>query len=256
MFKDISFLERTMLNSIPSKQTILMDDWIIRLNKGYTYRANCVCPFQYSNTSDIGSKIRYCEKLFINNNLPTVFKVTPDVQKGLDILLEKLEYKKVKTVNVMMCTINTDCLDIPQYIKLQSSPDIKWLQASAALTRVDNEFVDLHFEGIRNIGIASAFVSAIKDNKVVGCGYGTIEKNYVGIYGLHVDIKYRKQGIGSSICNAILSYGQEHGADKGYLIVSSLNSDAVKLYENKGFYKAYEYYFYEKPHEKYSIVDA
>ncbi|MGN0145476.1 MAG: GNAT family N-acetyltransferase [Clostridium sp.] len=256
MFKDIDFIERTILNSIPSKNTILLDNWLIRLNEGYTYRANCVCPFQYDNTLNLDNKIKYCEKIFTKNCLPTVFKVSPDLQEGLGTVLETKGYKKIKTVNAMICTLNADYSNIPKCITLKNSADSDWLNASAILTGIDKSLFDIHCRSIQNLAIESVFVQAVKDNKIIGCGYGTIEGDYVGIYDLHVDINYRKQGIGNGICDAILSYGREHGAYNGYLIVNSLNENAIKIYKNKGFAKAYEYYFYKKDCESYFIIDA
>nr|WP_231036480.1 GNAT family N-acetyltransferase [Pectinatus sottacetonis] len=116
--------------------------------------------------------------------------------------------------------------------------------------------IDIQCQEIKNITVKSIFVKAICDKKVVGCGYGTTEHGYVGIYGLHVDEYYRKKGIGTSICQAIFTFGRKNGAKKAYLIVHSRNNTAIALYSHMGFTKMYEYDFYQKSDSKYKIIDA
>jgi GNAT superfamily N-acetyltransferase len=233
MNSNITIIERLLLNSIPARQTVLLDNWMIRLNNKYTYRANCACPIYLDGLQHLHEEIQDCERIFNYNRMPTVFKVTPDIQEDLEALLLKSDYSKIKSVNVMVCDIET--YKIEDYLKIDQYANERWLNASAILTGIDDEYVPIHCQGIKNIAIDKVFVSAIKDSKIVGCGYGTIENNYVGIYGLHVEENYRKQGIGSSICKAILNYGKEKGAIKGYLSVHSLNKNAITLYQNRGF---------------------
>jgi ribosomal protein S18 acetylase RimI-like enzyme len=254
MNSDIATIERLLLNSIPARQTILLDQWMIRLNDKFTYRANCACPIFFMDSQQLQKEIHDCERIFNYNCMPTVIKVTPDLQDNVEDILVNLNYCKIKTVNVMVCDITN--YEIADYLKLVQYPNDNWLNASAKLSVIDDKYVQIHCQGIKDIAIDKVFVCAIKDNKIVGCGYGTIEHNYVGIYDLHVEEEYRKQGIGSAICDAILNYGKEKGAVKGYLAVHSLNKNAIRLYQNRGFIKSYEYYFYCKSFKDHSIVDA
>jgi hypothetical protein len=42
MAQNIRLLEELIFNSVPARQTVLLDGWAIRLNGGYRYRCNCV----------------------------------------------------------------------------------------------------------------------------------------------------------------------------------------------------------------------
>lgn len=254
---NICQLEELLLNSIPARQTVVFDGWVVRLNDHYTYRANCVCPLHYDSEKEIIQKVKYCEELFNRQEMPTVFKVTPSLQKGFAEILTRMGYEKIKTVNVMGCEVAQEMPEQNLYLECHEKPDEEWLKASVELTGVLNPgLASVHCEGIRNITVESIFVEARIDGKIVGCGYGTVERNYVGIYDLHVLPQYREKGFGTAICNVILAFGKRNGAHEAYLIVHSKNQNAISLYEHKGFRKVYEYYFFQKPYGTFQIIDA
>ena len=229
---EIKILEEALINSMPSLQTILVNGWVVRMNKNYTYRANCVCPLLYDNANDIHSQIHICEELFISNKLPPVFKVTPALQDGLAEILLTRGYKNVKTVKVMLCKIDNIETDSFYEIRSLEKPDNEWCMASAKLTGlVQPDFIDVHCQNLRSIAVK-------------------------GIYDLHVDVNFRRRGIGTAICQSILHYGICHNAKYAYLIVNSKNKNAISLYVQMGFREIYAYDFYCKPHTIYKIVDA
>lgn len=256
MTDGIEIIEEALLNSMPALQTVLLDGWVLRLSRGYTYRSNCVCPLRCSSGSDTGAKVRLCEKLFDANRIPPVFKVTPVLQKGLAELLLSQDYRDVKTVIAMRCPLETPAALSGTKIECAPAPDEQWLEASCRLTGIAAPGLEeVHRRCVRNIAVAGVFVRAVADGKTVGCGYGTAERGYAGIYDLHVDGAYRRRGIGTDVCRAILRFGREQGARYGYLIVNSRNRNAISLYSGMGFSPLYEYHFYCKE-SPYSITDA
>ena len=257
MKEEFKILEEALLNSIPSLQTVFLDGWVLRLNQKYTYRANCVCPLIYTEGNHAVEKVRMCEELFGRNKLPSVFKVTPVLQDGLSEQLLSLDYRNIKTVNVMRYILKGSATDIRPEIECSEIPDDNWLTASAKLMGVTSaHLVSVHCQGLKNIAVKSIFVKAVCDGKIIGCGYGTVERGYVGIYNLHVDNEYRHRGIGTSICHAIINYGREHDAKFAYLIVHSKNQNSILLYSHMGFSKLYEYSFYQKSDSPYQIADV
>lgn len=250
-------IERMLLNSVPAKQTILLDDWVLRLNGGYTYRANCVCPFHYDQYGLTEGRLAQCKEIFHRQNLPCVFKVTPSLQDGLSELLLQKGFQKIKTVYAMWGKLPSENYTLPESITYNRTPKKEWLNASARLTGIQNaSLFSIHCSGIRNIAVKSIFVSAESEGKIIGCGYGTVENNYVGIYDLHVDPAFRKQGIGTNICHAVSQFGRNNGADTGYLIVHSKNENAIRLYRKMGFQRLYEYSFFQEPYAGTPIIDA
>ncbi len=250
-------IERMLLNSIPAKQTVLLDDWILRLNGGYTYRANCVCPFHYDQCGLTESRLAQCKEIFNRQNLPCVFKVTPSLQDGLSELLLQKKFQKIKTVYAMWGRLPDGHYVLPESITYGDTPKEEWLNASARLTGIrDANLFSIHCSGIRNIAVKSIFVSAKLEGKIIGCGYGAVENNYVGIYDLHVDSAFRKRGIGTNICHTVFQFGRKNGADTGYLIVYSKNKNAIRLYRKMGFQRLYEYSFFLEPYAGTPIIDA
>jgi N-acetylglutamate synthase len=74
----IATIEELSLNAWPSLQTMLYDGWVIRSANGYTKRANSVNPL-YASNIDIEEKLPFCERLYREKSLSTVFKLTPTV---------------------------------------------------------------------------------------------------------------------------------------------------------------------------------
>jgi ribosomal protein S18 acetylase RimI-like enzyme len=257
MNEEIHLIEEALLNSIPAMQTVLLDGWVVRLNKNYTYRADCACPLRYTAGVGIDDKIRFCEELFITNKLPSVFKVTPVLQEGLADILLSQNYQNIKIVKVMRCKLENVEIDDWAEITCMDAPDSGWLAASAKLSGIVlPELIEVHCQNLKNIAVKSVFVEAFIEGKVVGCGYGTVERGYVGVYDLHVEDAYRCRGVGTAICRAIFRYGIRQNAKYAYLIVHNKNQNAISLYSHMGFTTFYEYSFYCKPHPFYKIVDA
>lgn len=70
---------------------------------------------------------------------------------------------------------------------------------------------------------------------IVATGLGIRDRDYVGVYAIHVHPAYRHRHYASSICRTILSEGIRLGATKAYLQVVEGNTPAITLYESLGF---------------------
>lgn len=248
--------EELLLNSMPSLQTVLLDGWVVRLNGGFTYRANCVCPLRWSEGEDLSGKISQCEEFFQRQGMSAIFKVTPLLQNGFAEVLESSGYEKLKTVFVMTADLPDQFQEPSCPVECLREPSEEWLDSSAKLLGVEEGTQNsIYRENMRNLAPEAVFDSVRLDGKIVGCGYGTMERGYVGGYGLHVSPEYRRRGIGTALINAIYGFGAQRGAHRAYLIVHSRNDNAIALYERLGFQKAYEYFFYGRPGEN-GIVDG
>jgi N-acetylglutamate synthase len=105
MDKLIRQIEQISFNAWPSLKTILYDNWVIRISDGVTRRANSINPI-FESSYGIEEKISFCEKLYFDNNLPVVYKLTNESSpKNLDELLEAKGYyfdaeTSVQTMNL------------------------------------------------------------------------------------------------------------------------------------------------------------
>lgn len=256
----IATIEEALLNSMPAEKTVLLGGWVLRMNRNYTYRANCVCPLRYQSGAALPEKVEACEELFLKNRLPPVFKVTPVLQEGLAGFLLSRGYQKIKTVRAMLRGQAPDPPPAPPggvEIESAEAPGPEWLRASVSLSGVtDPALAAVHRGNLKNIAVASVFVSAAAGGRIVGCGYGTAERGFAGIYDLHVDPEFRRRGIATAICRKIFGFGARRGAGFSYLIVHSKNRNAISLYSHLGFVPLYDYDFYVRPAGGYRIFDA
>lgn len=81
------------------------------------------------------------------------------------------------------------------------------------------------------------------DGKIAATGLGILDRDYIGIYAIHVREDMRRKGIARMICCGLLSEGKRRGAANAYLQVVSDNEPARRLYGSLGFKKLYSYWF-------------
>ena len=86
-----------------------------------------------------------------------------------------------------------------------------------------------------------------KDGKIIATGLGILDRDYIGVYAIHVKEKYRGRGYARQICTALLSEGMKKGAQNAYLQVVQGNTAAKNLYTSLGFTDSYTYWFRVQP---------
>ena len=84
----------------------------------------------------------------------------------------------------------------------------------------------------------------VRDGKrFIGTGLGILDRNFVGVYAIHVHPDYRRKGIARQIVSMILEEAAHRGITGAYLQVVSDNEPAKNLYRGLGFREFYEYWF-------------
>ena len=68
----IQEFEQLSMNAWSSLQTMYYDGWILRFANGVTRRSNSVNPI-FGSKLDVEGKISFCEKIYTETNLPTIF---------------------------------------------------------------------------------------------------------------------------------------------------------------------------------------
>ena len=86
-----------------------------------------------------------------------------------------------------------------------------------------------------------------KEGKIIATGLGILDRDYIGIYAIHVKENYRGQGFARQICTALLTEGMKKGAENAYLQVVQGNTAAKRLYASLGFTDFYTYWFRVQP---------
>ena len=89
--------------------------------------------------------------------------------------------------------------------------------------------------------------SITKNGEIIATGLGILDRDYIGIYAIHVREDYRRRGYARQICTGLLNEGKKRGASHAYLQVVKNNTSAEKLYSSLGFQYFYTYWFRVQP---------
>jgi ribosomal protein S18 acetylase RimI-like enzyme len=255
----IRHLEELAMNAWPALQTNLYDGWVLRFADGFTKRANCVSPL-YNSSLPLQVKLDFCEKEYSPRNLPVVYKLTPENPEELDQELEKRGYSRSEAVAVKT-------LSLEDYISRKNigNSDITANGESDAENATDIEVASEFSENwladlikssdlcpkdqitkkrlLQSICTKVISVSKQVHGSRVGFGYGVIENDFMGIFGVFIAEEQRGNGYGREIMNRLLSAAAKRGIKVAYLQVAVGNMQAVNLYESLGFKKEYQYWY-------------
>ncbi|MDO5134781.1 MAG: GNAT family N-acetyltransferase [Eubacteriales bacterium] len=244
----IKQLEDMSLNAWPSHKMELYDGWILRFSYFYTHRTNSVEQFGTSSLS-WREKVAYCEAEYSRLGSPAIFKISPLVSPDFDYVLENRGYEVQHTTKVMTLDLGQACLDAPcKAVNLTDDiPDV-WIESLFSLKGTVNP--------IHRAVVPSMYRAIVKDTvcasiwhrgKIVATGLGILDRDYIGIYAIHVREDFRRKGYARQICSGLLREGMAKGASKAYLQVVSTNEPAQSLYQSLGFSYFYTYWFRVQP---------
>ena len=240
------------MNAWPSLQTILYDGWVIRLANGHGNRANSVNPI-YPSKTKLEEKLEYCDKLFTRRNLLTTYKLVGsgshdpiDEHKAINSELEKLNYTIINETSIQMREIPKPLTNNYEGMIVKSCFDPQWIESVIDYNRIEEEHV-LTFKNILgNILVDKIVVRKEIGDEVIGCGYGAIENDYVGVFDIVIKEEHRNKGYGREIVETIMFEAGKRGVKQAYLQVLLNNPVAWHLYEKMGFKEVYQYWYRKK----------
>ncbi|HWJ60948.1 MAG TPA: GNAT family N-acetyltransferase [Acidimicrobiales bacterium] len=85
------------------------------------------------------------------------------------------------------------------------------------------------------------------DGQVVGVGFGVLDDDWLGIFGMGTAAAHRRQGIATAIVGALRAEAGATGVEAAYLQVETDNADAVRLYQRLGFAVSHGYHYRSEP---------
>ena len=240
----IKQMEDMALNAWPSHKMELYDGWILRFSYFYTHRTNSVEQFGAS-TLPWREKIPYCESVYQRLGTPAIFKISPLVSPDFDYMLENRGYEIQHTTDVMTAELNDLALSHPcDDVQFTESIPDEWIESLFRLKKMTNpvhrQVVPSMYRAILKETICA---SIVKNGESVATGLGILDRDYIGLYAIHVREDYRKQGFATQICSGLLNQGMKKGAQRAYLQVVEGNRPARMLYEAFGFRHFYTYWF-------------
>jgi N-acetylglutamate synthase len=244
MHVDIKTIEDLSLNAWPSHQMELYDGWILRFSHFYTHRTNSVEQFGASSLP-WREKIPHCEAVYQRWGTPTIFKISPLVSKDFDYMLENRNYEIQHITDVMVLDLEVALLDAPMdSIIISNTIPREWIDHLLELNGTTNPIHKLIVPTMYNaIAKDTICVSIRNQGVIIGTGLGILDREFVGVYAIHVHEAFRKKGLARSLCTCILQEAVKRGAKKAYLQVVDGNEPAVALYKSLGFEILYTTWF-------------
>jgi GNAT superfamily N-acetyltransferase len=243
--KIIKGFEELSLNSWPSLQTLLFDGWVLRFANGFTKRSNSISPL-FSSGLNPGEKIRYCENLYQNLGLDTVFKMTSAVYPAnLDEILEAKGYIINSPTSVQILDLS-DCQVSPLKKAILSSHFTdEWLSDFCRLVNLEEKHQSTLKKILTNIVTPTCFacLGESEEKDTISCGLGVLQDKYFALYDIVTAANSRNRGFGKQVVLNLLNWGKEKGARTVYLHVMLNNEPALRLYSQLGFKEIYRYWY-------------
>jgi len=243
----IKRFEEISMNAWPALQTVLYDGWVLRFADGYTRRANSVNPI-YASAIDVNSKIPYCENIYKQQGLRTIFKMTEDVYPpDLDSVLEDRGYAREAETSVQTLTLDSVKPNTDVRVEIGESVDDAWLDAFFRMNSADTK----HRNTLRSMlerNIQGRCLARVRDGStIVACGIGVREEKTIGLFDIIVDRSLRGRGLGRTVTEGILAWAKDAGLEISYLQVMIDNTVARELYRKLGFREIYRYWYRVRP---------
>lgn len=230
------------MNALPALQTAVLDGWILRFANGYTRRANSVNPL-YPGNLDLDQKLAESESFFRDRGQKVVFKMSPVSCPGeLDEVLHRRGYVEEGRTSIQVRDL-TEVANPDHTAWLSPHLTAEWFDHFCAMNRVAERHRPTLQQILQKVTGKTAFACLIRDDRLVACGLGVLEGDYVGLFDIVTDPQWRNQGLGQALILNILAWARSEGARAAYLQVALENGPALRLYAKLGFAEAYQYWY-------------
>jgi hypothetical protein len=233
-------IETAAFAAWPSLATEEYEGWHLRLDAGYTKRANSANSSALARTlSD--SDVDYIESRFRGRGLVPTFRLaSPASVAASDRLLVERGYRFADLSLVMTTPLPVRPASSP----LRVAPDpASWLADFQAVSGKSSDGQAAHLQIIQRIQHPCALATTTEAGRPVCCGLGVLVGDQLGLFDITTRPDRRGQGLAKALCLGILAWGQEKGAKTAFLQVTGANTTAIGLYERLGFRHAYHYWY-------------
>ena len=92
----------------------------------------------------------------------------------------------------------------------------------------------------------TCYMTLQQNGTTVAAGLGVCDEQYVGLYQIVTDERYRRRGLGMTVVLGLLGWGKTNGATVAHLSVVPANRPAHTLYQKIGFREVYQYRYYAR----------
>lgn len=237
-------IEEASLNAWPALQQVLLDGWVLRFSGGFTKRANSIIPL-YPSRQDPAGKIRYCEDLYTQHQLKTIFRLTTvNDYSGLDEQLAARGYRQLDPTAVLQRELSGKPGPESGFSTVSLAD---WLQVYASLAGMPKPTQALHAALLKGIRTHCIYGVLRVDGAPAACGLAVVERELLGLFDIVTHSAQRRRGFAAALVSGLLEAGQSAGAARAYLQVVKDNAPAQALYAALGFQASYDYWYRAAP---------
>ena len=246
---DLRRIEEVSLNALQTQRQLFYDGWLLRVSPGRAKRGRSVNA-HFGSTLPLHAKIAYCERLYRERELPTLFRITPFVVPAdLDHTLEERGYAAYETTLVQVAGLDRPPDAVPIDAALRAVPATEFVDAIGDLRQLTPMQRQAHLERMAESPLRHRNILAVRGAHVLGCGQALLEDDIVGIYSMVTAEPARGQGIATAIVARLLAWAWERGATTSYLQVDASNASAIAVYRKYEFTTRYTYHYRMRPEE-------
>ncbi|MGF7050647.1 GNAT superfamily N-acetyltransferase [Paenibacillus sp. DS2015] len=240
-------IEEFSLNAWPALQNFVYEGWLLRFANGFTKRSNSINPIYDASEQNIQEKILNCESIYTSVGLDTIFKVTPFViPSNIDSILDELGYDVVDPTSVQLVDLSEIEEPVTNSVNMKTEINNEWIDILSDFNNLSDSNAEITKELFSGSYLKKGFFTLYDKSVPVACGGGVIEQNYVGLYDIVTDSRYRNRGYARELILHILKWAKVNGATHSYLQVVKSNVPAIKLYERLGYQEIYTYWYRHK----------
>lgn len=226
----------------PSRFSADIAGWRLRLDRGYTLRANSLNATQHSKALS-GADLDAIEARFRHRGLAPVVRLTscsavPDADAWL--ALRGYDYRGLSRVMTRPLS-DADLEGIRD--RTWASGAAQWLEAFQTLSPRSDDDHAAHLGILRRIEHPVAWAVHAPVQVPVCCGVGVLVDRYLGLFDVATHVQHQRQGLAQQLCRSMLAWGRARGAHTAFLQVVATNTSAIRVYERMGFQVAYSYWY-------------
>lgn len=240
-------IEQAALRAWPAREDVRIGSWIVRVDAGYTKRANCIYGWGEPGL-DLDRRIEECSAVSRAAGLPVIVR-----EASWNPVPGLAEFAATRNILPFdQSIVMTRPLAKPQGWSTAPAPEVplsEWLDCYLRFEGGTKGNQATHREILERINRPVRLAVHLDEDIPVSIGLAVADGTLAGLYDIATDPACRGRGFGSLLVEGMLAWGIGMGCDTAYLQVMAANSSAVRLYARLGFTEAFRYHYYrlEKP---------
>ena len=242
---DCKRIEEAGLNVLQTQRQLFFDGWLLRLSPGVAKRGRSVNA-HFGSSLPLDGKLAYCESLYAQHGLPTLFRITPWIQPSdLEAALAARGYQSFDETLVQAVKLDRPPAlpDRADNVEIDSPDTLAFVDAVGDLRGSTPVQRDAHRERLMNSPLGKRHAVVWVGGRVVCTAQAAVEGDLVGLFDVVTAESDRRRGYAKLACAWLLSWAWQHGAAAAYLQVSAANGPAIASYRKFGFETIYTYHY-------------